>query len=54
MCERLGQFRQAIGRDAASFDPTLLSCEQAATVVAEAAAIEKMADLEGIGRSACR
>jgi hypothetical protein len=43
MCERLGQLREALGRYASSFDPSLLSTEQAAGAVAEAAAIEKMA-----------
>ena len=43
MCERLGQLREAMGRYAAVFDAALLSTEQAAAVVVEAAAIEKMA-----------
>jgi hypothetical protein len=43
MCERPGQLREAMGRYAARFDASLLSTEQAAGAVAEAAAIEKMA-----------
>ncbi len=43
MCERLGQLREAMGRCAAVFDASLLSTEQAAGAVVEAAAIEKMA-----------
>ena len=43
MCERLGQLREAVGRYAAGFDASLLSTQQAAVAVAEAAAIEKMA-----------
>jgi hypothetical protein len=43
MCERLGQLRDAMGSFAASFDAALLSCEDAAVVVAEAAALENMA-----------
>ena len=43
MCERLGQLREAVGRYASSFDASLLTCEQAAEAVAEAAAIEKIA-----------
>ncbi len=43
MCERLGQLREAMGRYAAVFDASLLSTEQAAGAVVEAAAIEKMA-----------
>ena len=43
MCEHLGQLRDAMGRYAAGFDPALLSCEDAAVVVAEAVALENMA-----------
>ena len=43
MCERLGQVREALGRYASGFDAGLLSGEQAAGVVVEAAAVEKMA-----------
>ena len=43
MCERIGQLREALGRYASSFDPSLLSTEQAAGAVAEAAAIENIA-----------
>ncbi|MGH9265996.1 MAG: DUF222 domain-containing protein [Acidimicrobiales bacterium] len=43
MCDRLGQLREAMGRYASAFDPSLLSCQQAAGAVAQAAAIEKMA-----------
>ena len=49
MCQRLGQLRDAMGRYAACFDASLLSAEQAAGAVAEAAALEKMAaTLEGL------
>ena len=43
MCERLGQFRDALGRYASGFDAALLSAEQAGLAVAEAAAIETIA-----------
>jgi hypothetical protein len=43
MCDRLGQLRDAVSRYATAFDPSVLSAEQAATVVADAAAIERMA-----------
>ncbi|MDQ3642144.1 MAG: DUF222 domain-containing protein [Actinomycetota bacterium] len=43
MCERLGELREAVGRYAAVFDASLLSTDQAAGAVAEAAAIEKIA-----------
>lgn len=43
MCDRLGQLREATSRYARGFDPSLLSGEQAALAVGEAAAIEKMA-----------
>ncbi|MGH9265811.1 MAG: DUF222 domain-containing protein, partial [Acidimicrobiales bacterium] len=43
MCERLGQLREAMGRYASSFDPSLLSAEQAECALELAAAIEKMA-----------
>jgi hypothetical protein len=43
MCEQLGQLREAMGRYAAGFDASLLSCEDAAAAVAEAAAIENLA-----------
>ena len=43
MCEQLGQVREAMGRYAAGFDASLLSCEDAASVVAEAAVIENLA-----------
>lgn len=43
MCEQLGQLREAVGRYAAGFDPSLLSCADAAVVVAEAAVIENLA-----------
>ena len=43
MCERLGQLREAMGRYAVGFDASLLSCEGAAAVVAEAARIENLA-----------
>ena len=41
MCEQLGQVREALGRYAAGFDPSLLSGDDAA-VVAEAAVIENL------------
>src|SRR4051794_7684225 len=43
MCERLAELRDAMGRYASSFDPALLSCEDAGLAVAEAAAIERIA-----------
>src|SRR3954469_1609231 len=43
MCERLAELRDAMGRYASSFDPALLSCEDAGLAVVEAAAIERMA-----------
>jgi hypothetical protein len=43
MCEHLGQLQEAMGRYAAGFDTSLLSCEDAAGVVAEAAVIENLA-----------
>jgi hypothetical protein len=43
MCESLGELRGAMGRYAAAFDPSRLSCSAAAEVTALAAAIEKMA-----------
>ncbi|WP_346926499.1 DUF222 domain-containing protein [uncultured Arthrobacter sp.] len=43
MCEQLGQVREAMGRYAAGFDAPLLSCEEAAAVVAHAAVIENLA-----------
>ena len=43
MCERLGELREAMGRYAAGFDASLLSCEDASSVMFEAAAIENMA-----------
>src|SRR5688572_12897539 len=43
MCEQLGQLREAVGRYAAGFDASLLSCDDAAVVVAEAAVIENLA-----------
>ena len=43
VCERLAQLREAICRHAAGFDASVLSGEQAALAVREAAAIEKLA-----------
>ncbi|MDQ6725580.1 MAG: DUF222 domain-containing protein, partial [Actinomycetota bacterium] len=43
MWERLAEFRDALNRHAAIFDPALLSAEQAALAVTEAAAIERLA-----------
>jgi hypothetical protein len=43
VCDMLGQLRDAVARYVSAFDGPLLSREQAATVVADAAAIEKMA-----------
>ncbi|HUR23615.1 MAG TPA: DUF222 domain-containing protein, partial [Acidimicrobiales bacterium] len=43
MCEHIGQLREAMGRYAAGFDASLLSCADAAVVVAEAAVIENLA-----------
>jgi len=43
MCEQLGQLREAMGRYAAGFDASLLSCDDSALVVAEAAVIESVA-----------
>jgi hypothetical protein len=43
MCERLGQLREAMGRYAAGFDASLLSCDDAAAVALEAAALENLA-----------
>jgi len=43
MGEQLGRVREALGRYASFFDAALLSCEDAAAVVAEAAAIENLA-----------
>ena len=43
MCEQLGQLREAMGRYAAGFDASLLSCDDAGAVVAEAAVIENLA-----------
>src|SRR3954453_19625053 len=43
MCERLAELRDAMGRLASSFDPAVLSCEDAGLAVVEAAAIEAMA-----------
>jgi hypothetical protein len=43
MCEQLGQLRDAMSRYAVAFDAALLSCEDAAVVVAHAVAIERMA-----------
>ena len=43
MCAQFGQLREAMCRYAASFDASLLSCEDAAAVMAEAAAIENLA-----------
>ena len=43
MCERIGQLREAMGRYAAGFDASLLSCDDAALVVGEAAVIENLA-----------
>ena len=43
MCDWLGQLRDAMSRCAAAFDPSILSAEQAALAVTEAAAIERMA-----------
>ena len=43
MCDRLAELEDAMRRYAADFDAALLSAEQAATAVAGAAAIERMA-----------
>ena len=43
MCNRLGELRDAIGRFAAGFDPSLLSAEEAGLAVAEASALERLA-----------
>lgn len=43
MCDRLEQLRDAMARCAAAFDPSVLTAEQAAVAVGDAAAIEKMA-----------
>jgi hypothetical protein len=43
MCERLAELEAGMGRYAASFDAALLSADQAASAVAGAAAIERMA-----------
>src|SRR5438067_715016 len=43
MCERLVGLREAMGSYAAGFDAALISATDAAGVVADAAAIEKMA-----------
>jgi hypothetical protein len=43
MCERLWELRQGLSRLAAGFDPRLLSADDAARVVADASAIEKIA-----------
>src|SRR5688572_22452995 len=43
MCTQLGQLREAMGRYAIGFDASLLSCEDAAGAVLEAAAIENLA-----------
>jgi len=43
MCEQLGQFREALCRFAAGFDAALLSCEDAAAVMLDAAVIENLA-----------
>jgi hypothetical protein len=52
MCDRFGQFRDALFRYAAGFDASVLSAQQAAAVVADAAAIEKMAaTLKGLAAS---
>ena len=54
VCDRLGQLRDAMSRCAAAFDPSILSAEQAALTVTEAAAIERMAaTLKGLAAARC-
>ena len=43
MCDRLGELRDALAAYAAGFDASLLSAEGAGRVVAEAAALERLA-----------
>ena len=52
MCGQLGQLREAMGRYAAGFDASLLSCDDAAAAVLEAAAIENLAaTIKGLAAS---
>ena len=54
MCDRLAQMRDAVSRYAARFDPSVLSAEQAALAVGEAAAIERMAaTIKGLAAARC-